>query len=136
MPQEIKGSCLCGAVTCEVHGPYKRFYQCHCDRCQKKTGSAFASLLFTDPENIKWLSGEDKIKRFDLPNAVRFSNVFCTECGSQVPYLTRDGSLLCIPAGFLDEVPDMTPQANIFWEEKFAWYDAGQAAPKFSQYPE
>lgn len=135
MEKPIPGSCLCKAVTCSVHGPFLRFYQCHCDRCQKKTGSAFASLIFTAPENISWTSGQDKIKRFDLPEAVRFSNVFCTDCGSQVPYLSRDGSALAIPAGFLDADPGIVPQANIFWEEKFCWYEEGQAAPKYDRYP-
>ncbi|GAC13180.1 GFA family protein [Aliiglaciecola lipolytica] len=136
MEHEIQGSCLCGKVKCAVKGPFTRFYQCHCDRCQKKTGSAFASLIFTTPDKIRWVSGENNIKRFDLPKAVRFSNVFCTDCGSQVPYLSRDGSMLCIPAGFLDGDPKIVPQANIFWEEKFPWYEAGQDAVKYQQYPE
>lgn len=135
MEKKIKGSCLCGKVTTIVHGPFERFYQCHCDRCQKKTGSAFASLLFTSPQNIEWLSGKELTKRFDLPNATRFSNNFCTECGSQVPYLSRDGSMLVVPAGYLDESPDEAPQANIFWEEKCWWYDSGLDATKFEQYP-
>lgn len=135
MSKEIKGSCLCGQVTCSVKGPFNKFYQCYCDRCQKKTGSAFASLLFTAPTHITWHSGESNTKRFDLPNAVRFSNCFCTDCGSQVPYLSRDGSMLTIPAGFLDEDPEITPQANIFWEEKSCWYEEGQMVEKFARYP-
>jgi hypothetical protein len=135
MTTQTPGSCLCGKVTCSVHGPYLKFYQCHCDRCQKKTGSAFASLLFTSPENIQWHSGKDNVKRFDLPTAVRFSNVFCVDCGSQVPYLSRDGSMLAIPAGFLDADPGVAPQANIFWKERFCWYEQGQDAPKFEEYP-
>lgn len=135
METNISGSCLCGQVTSTVTGPFDAFYQCHCDRCQKKTGSAFASLIFTSPDKITWHSGVDLIKRFDLPNAVRFSNCFCSECGSQVPYLSRDGSKLAIPAGYLAGDPGIVPQANIFWEERTCWYDQGQAAQKFDQYP-
>lgn len=132
----IAGSCLCGTVKTTVNGPFQRFYQCYCDRCQKKTGSAFASLIFTNPESIEWHSGQSSVKRYDLPNAVRFSNSFCTECGSQVPYLSRDGVALVIPAGYLDEDPGITPQANIFWDEKSCWYEQGQMASQFSRYPE
>lgn len=135
MEKSIKGSCLCGKVTASISGPFERFYQCHCDRCQKKSGSAFASLLFAAPNNIEWLSGKELTKRFDLPNAIRFSNNFCTECGSQVPYLSRDGSMLVVPAGYLDESAEFAPQANIFWEEKCWWYDSGLNAQKFEQYP-
>lgn len=136
MTDKIAGSCLCGKVKSMVEGPFLKFYQCFCDRCQKKTGSAFASLIFTAPDNIQWLSGKELTKRYDLPDAERFSNCFCTECGSQVPYLSRDGSALTIPAGYLEGDPKITPQANIFWQEKSCWYEEGQQAPKFAQYPE
>ncbi|MEW6991840.1 GFA family protein [Colwelliaceae bacterium 6441] len=135
MSNKVTGSCLCGKVKSTVQGPFQKFYQCYCDRCQKKTGSAFASLIFTSPDSIEWHSGQALIKRFDLPNTVRFSNCFCSECGSQVPYLSRDGSALVIPAGYLEGDPQITPQANIFCEEKPVWFEQGQAAEKFDQYP-
>ena len=137
MEHQVDGSCLCGKVKSTVTGPFQRFYQCYCDRCQRKTGSAFASLIFTTPESIQWHSGKELIKRFDLPNAVRFSNCFCTECGSQVPYLSRDGAFLVIPAGYLaGGDPQITPQANIFWDERPCWFDEGRKADTFSTYPE
>jgi len=135
MSTNVKGSCLCGKVTCSITGPFDRFYLCHCDRCQKKTGSAFASLIFTAPNTIEWHTGTELIKRFDLPNAERFSSSFCTECGSQVPYLSRKGGFLSIPAGFLSDAPQIKPQANIFWDERACWFDEGQAAKTHSRYP-
>lgn len=135
MEQLVNGSCLCGAVTCDVTGPFDRFYHCHCDRCQKKTGSAFASLIFTSFDKITWLTGEDKVKRFDLLQAKRFSNAFCTVCGSQVPYLTRCEKFLVVPAGYLNGDPQIKPQANIFWNERTCWYDDGLTAPTFERYP-
>lgn len=135
MSNKTTGSCLCGKVSSTVTGPFSKFYQCYCDRCQKKTGSAFAALIFSTPDKIEWQSGQDLIKRFDLPNAERFSNCFCTDCGSQVPYLSRDGAFLVIPAGYLNEDPDVRPSANIFCEEKPAWFDEGQQAKRFDQYP-
>ncbi|WP_286261952.1 GFA family protein [Thalassotalea atypica] len=136
MTDKISGSCLCGKVRSTVTGEFQRFYQCYCDRCQKKTGSAFASLMFTAPDNIEWHSGQEYIKRFDLPNAVRFSNCFCTECGSQVPYLSRDGAFLVVPAGYMEGEPNIRPSANIFWDERPCWFDEGKIAPTFKTYPE
>jgi hypothetical protein len=136
MEKKISGSCLCGKVSSIVTGPFKAFYQCYCDRCQKKTGSAFASLMFTSPDKIEWQSGEDLIKRFDLPDAKRFSNCFCTDCGSQVPYISRDGAFLIVPAGYVSGDPDIRPSANIFWEERPCWFDEGKSANTFESYPE
>ncbi len=136
MDSEIDGSCLCGKVSSTVKGPFKRFYQCYCDRCQKKTGSAFASLMFTTPDKITWHTGKELIKRYDLPEAERFSNCFCTNCGSQVPYPSRDGSLLIVPAGYVSGDPEIRPSANIFWEERPCWFDEGQSTDTFKRYPD
>jgi hypothetical protein len=136
MSNHISGSCLCGAVKSTVTGPFSRFYQCYCDRCQKKTGSAFASLIFTSPDKIEWHQGQELTKRYDLPHAERFSNCFCTECGSQVPYISRDGQFLIIPAGYLEGDPHIRPGANIFWDEKPCWFEEGQNQDKFAAYPD
>ena len=135
MENKISGSCLCGEVKATVEGPFKRFYQCYCDRCQKKTGSAFASLMFTDTDKIEWQSGQELIKRFNLPQAERFSNCFCTNCGSQVPYISRDGAFLIVPAGFTEGDPEIRPQANIFWQERPCWFDEGKSANTYEGYP-
>ncbi len=136
MNKKISGSCLCGKISSTVKGPFKKFYQCYCDRCQKKTGSAFASLMFTTPDKIEWHSGKNLIKRFDLPEAKRFSNCFCTNCGSQVPYISRDGAFLIVPAGYVSGDPEIRPSANIFWEERPCWFDEGKSADIFKSYPE
>ena len=41
----IRGSCLCGGVKFEVRGSKGPFELCHCNRCRKATGSAFAAAL-------------------------------------------------------------------------------------------
>ena len=133
---KISGSCLCGEVRCQIEGPFQRFYQCYCNRCQKKSGSAFASLIFTTPDKIQWLAGEALVSTFDLANAERFRNNFCSKCGSQVPYASRDNSYLVVPAGFLDMEPDISPSANIFCAEKPQWFVLGQQADCFAGYPE
>ena len=121
MSKSISGSCLCGKIKCEVHGPFQRFYQCYCDRCQKRTGSAFASMIFADPDKIEWLSGKELATRYDLPEAEKFSTCFCSKCGSPVPYISRNRSFLIIPAGFIEGDPEIRPSANIFWNERSCW---------------
>ena len=128
MSEEIHGSCLCGTVKYAVKGPFDVFYFCHCTRCRKSTGSAHASNIFTSADNIRWISGEDNIKRFDLTTAEFFSKCFCGECGSLVPYLSRRGPIIIIPAGSLDGDPPIRPKNNIYWESRAEWYDEGKGA--------
>jgi hypothetical protein len=44
-------------VKYEVAGEAKRFYDCHCSRCRKATGTGHASNLFLQPAALRWLIG-------------------------------------------------------------------------------
>jgi len=132
---KILGSCLCGKVSFESNNSFEQFHLCHCIQCQKTTGSAHASNLFTSPDNIKWISGLEFVKRFDVPGRA-ISKAFCTECGCGVPYLSGSGQALVIPAGCLDDKPDIDPQDNIFCSEKAEWYEKGHGAKQFDKFPE
>ncbi|MFT5193821.1 MAG: hypothetical protein ACI9EW_001369 [Cellvibrionaceae bacterium] len=132
---KLKGSCLCGRVTYQVTADFAHFHMCHCTQCQKATGSAHASNLFTKAENFTWLSGAELVKRYDMPGRA-ISQAFCTECGSGLPFPSKSGSgMMVIPAGTLDDQPEMSPQDNIFWNERANWYEDGLSAEHFDQFP-
>jgi len=128
------GSCLCGQVQYSVTTEIEDFYLCHCQQCRKITGSAFASNILTKPVNVLWVSGIEKVKRFDYPGTRTFTKVFCTECGSGLPYLNEKGSALVIPAGSLNDEPVLKPTNNIFWDDRAQWYEAGIEAPQCSNF--
>ena len=52
-----KGSCLCGAVAFEA-GDQIELRNCHCSRCRKARGAAFAANLFVPAGAFRWLRGE------------------------------------------------------------------------------
>lgn len=132
---KISGSCLCGAVSFEVKDDFRRLNFCHCKQCQRATGSAHASNLFTDADNIRWLSGEHLVKRFDVPGRA-ISKAFCTECGSGLPYISRSSGSLVVPAGALDTFFDSKPDMrNIFWAERAGWYEPALAADRHDAFP-
>ncbi|OYV83771.1 MAG: hypothetical protein B7X04_02520 [Parcubacteria group bacterium 21-54-25] len=77
----IRGSCLCGAVTFEVNSPYHIMTHCHCSRCRKSTGAGHSTNIAANSESIRWLSGYESITRFELPGSERFGKWFCSHCG-------------------------------------------------------
>jgi hypothetical protein len=79
---------------------------------------------------VKWLSGAEYVKRFDYPGDRLFTKVFCSECGSGLPFLNKSGKKLFIPAGSLDSEPSIDPGHNIFWGDRSSWYEAGISAPR------
>lgn len=130
----LSGSCLCGAVRFEIIGEFAGFYLCHCARCRKDTGSAHAANLFSTTARLQWLSGEDRISRFDLPGT-RHGRSFCSRCGSALPSLQQGGELLVVPAGSLDDDPAIRPTAHIFLADKASWDDGLEAIPGLSGPP-
>lgn len=132
--EKLTGGCLCGAVRYQIMDKLNRFYLCHCQQCQQLTGSAFAANLFTEPQNIKWLSGEEKISHYQHPSR-EFSKAFCNTCGSALPFVNKSGRSLIIPAGSLFETVEKIPDANIFVSEKQHWLNSGLAAKNFCQFP-
>ncbi|MEZ4316185.1 MAG: GFA family protein [Myxococcota bacterium] len=124
MPVEtLTGRCLCGQVRYTAVGEPVRFYHCHCSRCRHATGTGHASNLFLSG-TLTFDSGEDLLRRFSPPDAVRFTNTFCSECGGRVPRVGSPG-MVFIPAGSLDVEPSLAPQARIFFGSKASWACSG-----------
>lgn len=110
-------SCLCGEVKYEVEGNFESFFLCHCKFCQKDTGSAHSANLFSTTSKLIWLSGEDFVKTFNLPNT-RHLKSFCSHCGSAIPSIQNEGKLIVVPAGSLDVPVEIKPNAHLFVASK------------------
>lgn len=130
----VRGSCLCGRVRFEVkrlHGPFEL---CHCARCRKVTGSAFAATVGALAEDFRLLSGAEAIRSITLPireqpPAYRVS--FCGDCGSALPEPPVSGYFE-IPAGLLDDDPGLRPDKHIYVEHNAAWHTITDQLPRFS----
>jgi hypothetical protein len=133
--QTLAGSCLCGALQYSVTGEPSRFYHCHCSRCRKSSGAGHASNVFFDNASISWTGDTDLISHYKLPDAKRFTRTFCSQCGGPVPVLLKDFNMAFVPAGTLDEEPNLKPQARLFQDSKTSWSCGGDDIPCFDNYP-
>lgn len=132
----LRGSCLCSAVTFEISPPFTKFVHCHCARCRKSTGTGHATNLYLAPGQLRWVSGEAFIARFDLPAAKSFAKWFCRACGCPLPRLSRSGKTVVVPAGCLDTSPLVSPTAHIFWASRAPWGCSAGSLPTYAEYPE
>jgi len=126
------GSCLCGEVRFAVHGPFDRFYLCHCDYCRKDTGSAHAANLFSSGATLDWLAGASSVRSFMLPGT-RHRRSFCGVCGSALP--CTDGEMLVVPAGSLDSDLPNRPDAHIFVSSRAGWDEGLESVPAYPRLP-
>jgi hypothetical protein len=128
------GSCLCGEVHFEIEGAFEDFYLCHCEKCRKDTGSAHAANLFSTKAKLKWLSGKDNVKTYNHKNEGHIKS-FCMTCGSALPNMQMDGTLLVVPAGSLDSDINIKPSGHIFYESKANWDQNLEKAKKYKDFP-
>jgi hypothetical protein len=131
----LRGSCLCGGITYELSSPFVFFQYCHCSRCRKSSGSAHAANIFVKIEQFGWTKGEPLVKRYELPEAKYYCTGFCSECGSAMPWLSRNGKYVLVPAGTLDDDPGLTPERNIHWASRAPWYLEVDELPTFEKGP-
>ena len=53
------GTCLCGDIRFRLDGPFQWMMHCHCSRCRKHHGSAFATFVGAPAAGFEWLAGKD-----------------------------------------------------------------------------
>jgi hypothetical protein len=127
----MHASCLCGDVAWDVDGPLQSLSHCHCSRCRKAHGVAFASYAMAPAAGFR-LKGGDRVARWE--SSPGFERRFCSRCGSAVP-VEPGGDLVFLPAGSFDGDPGLRPMLHIFAASKAPWYEIPDALPRFDAYP-
>ena len=126
----MKGSCFCGKCVFELKGRIGPVGKCHCSKCRKGSGTGSNAVLWARPENVVWLSGQEKIKEIRIG---RHGNAFCGDCGSPLPRLDADKTKWFVPAGLLDEDPGVGVRGHIWVSSKPSWEVIGDDAPQFPE---
>jgi hypothetical protein len=135
-PDPIRGSCLCGAIRFEVRRFVGPFELCHCSRCRKATGAAFAAMIGVRAEDFVWRSGRERVRRYEAPLLERpppYTTFFCEVCGSPAPMAVERAPWFEVPAGLLDDDPRLRPDRHIFVECASAWYTIDDALPRLTK---
>jgi len=130
----IKGSCLCGAVRYEFEAPTENFVLCHCNRCKKASGSAFAAGMSVT--GLRFLAGEDLIGSYEAPLLVmppKYRRDFCTRCGSPVASPTHEAGVHVVWAGSLDDDPGVFPCEHVWVDCERPWEQGINALPRLTE---
>jgi hypothetical protein len=129
-----QGSCLCGKVKYEIHGGLSSAVYCHCSRCRKASGTAFASNAPIAEQDFVILTGAEALKDFATPAGTH--RIFCANCGSPV-YSRRDTlpGVLRVRLGLLDTplAKGEAPAAHIFAASKASWFEIRDGLPQHAE---
>src|SRR2546421_872463 len=104
---------------------------CHCSRCRKAHGAAFATTVAA-PASALALRGGEEVVRWRPPGGGG-DRCFCRRCGSVVP--SSSGDLVFAPAGNFDDDPGVRPGMHMFVASRAPWYEICDGLPRFDAYP-
>lgn len=125
-----QGSCLCGTVTIEVHGGIDSIIHCHCSKCRKSSGTAYARNGFINKAGLLIKTGEEQIGFYETaPGKKRH---FCKICASPI-FSSNESSpeLLRLRLGILDSDIEERPISHNFVSSKANWDDLGAELPRY-----
>jgi hypothetical protein len=129
----IRGSCLCGDVAWEAEGPLEWTSHCHCSRCRKAHGTAFATFAVVPETGFRLLRGREGIGSY--PSSPSLNRPFCRRCGSVVTDGASMEGRVGMPVGCLEGDPAVRPLAHIFVGSKAPWFEIRDVLPRFEAYP-
>lgn len=94
--QQLKGQCLCGAVTVTAQSENPRLRACHCDMCRQHTSSMFISVD-TVPGSLVVDGPATSFQSSDWAE-----RGFCSRCGSTLWYGTLHDGMRHLAAGLFE----------------------------------
>jgi hypothetical protein len=129
------GGCLCGAVRYEVEGSPLVVAHCHCNDCQRGsgTGHSTGAMFAADRMRLTGPVTEFKVKSDSGSEVTR---VFCPACGS--PILGRNSGMagyLTIALGTLDDSSGFEPQVVVFARSRKPWDIMDESLPTYDAQP-
>lgn len=128
------GSCLCGGIRYEIHGEIGEMVQCHCRRCRKANGAAYAVNAPIRKADFKIVQGEALLKKFQSTETTQ--RCFCGSCGSPIISIkTETPDFYRLRIGTLDTPLAQKPAMHIFAGSKAEWDEICDSLPQYAERP-
>ena len=129
------GSCLCGKVTFTITNKINDIVNCHCSKCRKAQGTAFATNGNVATKDFTLLKGEDNLSSY--PYSEIQTKFFCKTCGSPIiSKNTLNPETVRIRLGTIESDINEHAEAHIFVTSKANWDEITDDLPQYENYIE
>ncbi len=129
------GHCLCGEIQYTINCAPIRSAQCHCDDCQRASGTGHMSLAFFNTEDVV-ISGIYKEFASTADSGNINTRAFCPKCGCRL--FGRNSArptVIAVTAGTIDDNSWFTPESVVYSRNQPVWDLVAQDIPKFEAMP-
>lgn len=136
MNQDFDGRCTCGEVQFIMHGKPMFVHCCHCQWCQRESGTAFALNAMIEAEQVEILQGAVEI--IDTPsNSGKGQKISrCPRCKIALwsTYAGAGEAIRFVRIGTLTQAEKLPPDIHIFTSSKLPWVVLPQNVPAVAEY--
>ena len=133
----ITGSCHCGAITYEAKLDPAKVAICHCQDCQRLSGSAFRTAAMVPDADFALLTGSPAEYIKMAASGRKRVQAFCAECGSGL-WATAPGDgprVYGLRTGTINERADLVPRVQIWHDRALGWVDDLAGIPAIDGQP-
>ena len=135
--QNLTGKCLCGSIQYSSDAEPIFSIICHCDDCQRQTGTAFSMTVGVPKASMK-INNEDKLKEFigESASGNKVRRKFCPDCGSPIiSMIAMAPDMYMIKAGTLDDKSWIKPTHQFWCSTKQPWLELSDELEKHDRNP-
>ncbi len=137
MSEKISGECLCGSVKYSSTAEPIMTAICHCENCQRQTGSSFSIIVGVPEDSIIFQQKHTLAEYLDQSAAGQeVRRKFCQNCGSPILSLVESSpGLGIIKAGTLNDKSWLEPTIQFWCGSSQAWLDLGNEMLQYDKNP-
>lgn len=110
---ELKGKCLCGAITVEAKPEAEDIHACHCSICRSWSAGPFLAI---GCGRAVTLGGDENLGVYRSSEWAE--RVFCKNCGTSIAWRLHDGSAYFVSSQLFNEAHSYPLNSEIFIDEK------------------
>ncbi len=129
------GACACGELTYSLATDPMFVHCCHCQECQKQTGSAFVLNAIIETDQVT-LDGKVTEHTLATPSGKGQIITRCATCGTAVlsKYMVRQGKLTYVRVGTMNDPEACPPDVQIFTSSKQQWVPLNSDIQSFEEF--
>ncbi|HEY3481528.1 MAG TPA: GFA family protein [Streptomyces sp.] len=127
------GHCLCGAVGYRFDGEPEAVVLCHCDDCQRHTGSAFSVNVLVARDAVEIGGTPKSYQTKGTENGELRDRLFCGDCGTPILTILHERpELIIVKGGTLDDRSGLEPAAEVWSRRAQDWLTPDPVRPRFA----
>jgi len=125
--QEVRGRCLCGAVTYRATGTPRHLTHCHCESCRRASGAPFVSWATFRAADFQFTGAAPAQFR----SSARAVRTFCGTCGTPLTFqLTGAPEEIDITICSLDDPETLHPEDHTWTQRQLSWISLADGLPR------